>query len=258
MADALSARGLRVEAGGRALLHEVDLDVPAGAITALVGGSGQGKTLLARALVGLAPRPGLVAGRIALRLDGRERTVFDASARGPAREAGFEAIRGVVAAYLSQHAPASLDPLLTVGRQLREAGARDIGAVLRAAGVEAPDDVASRHPHQLSGGMAQRAALARALAREARFLLADEPTTGLDPTARQAVLATLRTLCDRGAGVLLITHDLRVVPRLCDRVVFLHAGRVVETLERADPRLARAPEARALVDATARVAGGAW
>lgn len=256
-AERLQALELSLRAGERRLLDRATLSVPRGALTLLVGASGAGKSLLCRALVGLTrARPGLVEGRILLSLDGQTRVVFE-----PGRP--FDAsVRGASVVWLPQ-GQGVLDPLMRVGAQLREAaGARPdaeraIRAALEDAGFDRPDELLGLHPHTLSGGMAQRVALARALLREARFLLVDEPTTGLDPSAAAAVLETLARLRGRGVGVLLVTHDLRLAPRVADRVAFMGGGRVLETLECGDPRAACSPEARALVEATRRVAGGA-
>ncbi len=255
-ADALLVDGLTVQAGAQTLLSAVSFTLEVGQLTLLVGASGSGKSLLCRALVGLTrARPGLVAGRVTLRLDGQERPVFEP---GSPR---FSEHRGQSLIWLPQHGLGALDPLMRVRRQLAEAApGRDEAALLQAltdAGFERPDTLLDRYPHQLSGGMAQRVALARALLREARFLLVDEPTTGLDPTAAAAVLDTLARLRDRGVGVLLISHDLRLAPRVADRVLFLHAGSLVESLDRAALAEARSPEARALLEATRRVSGGA-
>jgi ABC-type dipeptide/oligopeptide/nickel transport system ATPase component len=163
--------------------------------------------------------------------------------------------------YLAQDARAALDPLWTVGRQVEEAlrlGGTDGSAAawLSRAGFRDPGPVLPLHPHQLSGGMAQRVGIALALARGSRFVLADEPTTGLDPTVQEEILEEIRRTAGSGVGILLITHDLRLVPRIAHRVVIMHAGRVRETLDAGALQAARSPEARALLAATARVAGG--
>lgn len=252
--ERLIAEGLTVKAGDRAILDDVGLELPRGRLTLLVGGSGAGKSALCRAIVGLTrARPGRVAGRVRL-VEGGGEIVAE-------RERDFAALRGPVA-WLPQHGLGALDPLMRVRTQLRQAreGASeaDLLEALRRAGFERPEGLLDRYPHALSGGMAQRVALARALLREARFLLMDEPTTGLDPTAASAVLNTLAAARDGGAGLLLVTHDLRLAPRIADRIVFLDRGRVVEVVEGPDPRAATSAAGRALVEATRRVAGGVW
>ena len=127
---------------------------------------------------------------------------------------------------------------------------------LERAGLKDVDRVAGLYPHQLSGGMAQRACIALALARGSRFLLADEPTTGLDPTVREAILDELMRLKQSGVGLLFITHDLRLVPRIGDRVLVLHKGRLVDEAAADSLGSFRSPEAQALWQATKRIAGG--
>ena len=127
---------------------------------------------------------------------------------------------------------------------------------LRSAGFERPEQVVNLFPHELSGGMAQRVCIALALARGSRFLIADEPTTGLDPTVQKGILDHVRRLRDSGIGILLITHDLRIVPTLAARVVVLHAGQVVDELDAQDLEAGSSPHTRRLLVATARVAGG--
>lgn len=251
--ERLVAEGLTVRAGERAILDDVSLELRRGELTLLVGSSGAGKSALCRAMVGLTrARPGRVAGRVSL--VGDREIVAE-------KDEDFAALRGPVA-WLPQHGLGALDPMMRVRTQLRQArkGASeaDLLDALRRAGFERGEGLLDRYPHALSGGMAQRVALARALLRDARFLLMDEPTTGLDPTAGSAVLDTLAAARDGGAGVLLVTHDLRLAPRIADRVLFLEAGRVVEVVEGPDPREARSAAGRALVEATRRVAGGVW
>lgn len=272
MPDGLELRGLRVQAGERVLVHDVDLALGAGEILALVGSSGSGKTLTARAILGLpGPRPGVVAARLSVRVGGEVLEPYAGLAEAVAagrperfwRQApsAFADLRGRLVGYMAQDARGALDPLWTVARQLREAQALGDSPGspsdwLRRAGFAQPEELLDLFPHQLSGGMAQRACLALALARGSRFLIADEPTTGLDPTVQQAILAELRAKADAGLGVLLITHDLRITARYADRVQILEGGRSVETLPAAALREARSAEARALIAATARVSGG--
>lgn len=261
MGDVLTLSGLEVRAGAEVLVHSVDLLLAAGEICALVGASGSGKSLTARAMLGLVEiDPGVTRGTL-------EITVGDRSYQPPmsgdfrARKRAFEGIRGAVVGYLPQDAGRALDPLRTVGRQVghtaRLAG-RDDGPLpwLDKAGLQ--PSVAGRYPHELSGGMAQRVVIAQALARGSRFLLADEPTTGLDPAVRRPLLRELRHLADEGVGILWITHDLRATRGLADRVLVMSEGRVVEstTPDVLDSGEVSSPAARKLVDATRRIAGG--
>lgn len=234
------------------LVRDATLRVGAGELVALVGSSGSGKTLTARALLGLLPT-GVrqVAGGVRVTVAG--------VVHAPRNERDFRQLRGGAVGMLWQDARGALDPLWTVRRQVIEA-ARLSGASeppeawLATAGFPDPARVARLYPHELSGGMAQRAAIAIALARRSAFLLADEPTTGLDPSVQRAILAEIRGLCDRGLGVLLITHDLRILPGLADRVVVMDGGIL---LEEASAPAALVGAGRALMEATRKVAGGA-
>lgn len=251
VADELVADGLRIVAGTHTLVQDATLRVGAGEIVALVGASGSGKTVTARALVGMVPfAPGRVAGTVSVTIDGQTTS--------PRTEADFRALRGGAIGLLWQHARAALDPLRTVGAQVSEAArlARTPTAPedpLARAGFLDPTRVAGLYPHMLSGGMAQRASIAVALARNSRFLVADEPTTGLDPSVQRQILAQLSLLAEGGVGILFITHDLRLLPGFAARVLVMDAGRTVE--EAARPAELRA-EGRALFEHTRKVAGG--
>jgi len=259
---------LRIRAGTRDLVHRASLRLEPGRILALVGASGSGKTLTARACLGLvAPHPGVVGGSLSI---GDGVTTWRPLALPPkARRAAFRSLRGRVVGWLPQEARASLDPLRTIGSQVRAVlslRARDRIALpadrprpedwLAAAGFSDPSRVVRRYAHELSGGMAQRACIALALARGSRFLLADEPTTGLDPTVQAAILDQLGRLREEGCGLLLITHDLRIVPRHADMVAVMDQGEVVELLPADRLSQARSEPAQALLQATARIAGG--
>lgn len=241
-----------MEAGARAVLADVSFSLAAGEIVALVGESGSGKSMTARAVLGLLPfRPGWTRGTI---------TIDDPGGRRPVRtENDFVALRGDVLGLLFQDARAALDPLWTVGRQVTEAARlgggteTDVVGWLTKAGLRDPARVARAWPHELSGGMAQRVAIALALARRSPLLIADEPTTGLDPTVQRAILAELRALVDLGHGLLFITHDLRLLPGFADRVLVMEEGRIVEE---APTPAALTGAGRRLVEATRKVAGG--
>lgn len=237
MSRDLVCEGLVVEAGARRLLDGASLRVPAAAMTALVGRSGAGKSTLARALVGLVrAEPGVTAGRVVI--EGSSPIEW-----APGRPTRL--LHGAGLAWSSQHPWGGLSPFDRVGTALRRAGARDVGAVLGRVGL--PGSVASTHPHTLSGGMARRAGLAVALAGAPRFLVADEPTAGLDPTIADAVLAVLRDIAAEGVGVLVLGHDLLALRRHADRLALLHAGAVAEVV-RADAPFTSA-EGRALAAA---------
>jgi len=258
MGDVLVLDDLVIEAelpggGRRRLVDGVGLRLDAGRITVLVGASGSGKTLTARSLIGLVPvRPGIVNGTLEIAVDG--------TVHRPLRT-GFEGLRGAVVGYLAQDARGSLDPLWPIGRQvveaLRLAGrTEDPLPWLRKAGLPDAERVERLFAHELSGGMAQRVAIALALARGSRFLVVDEPTTGLDPSIQEGILDELLELKAEGVGVLFITHDLRLVPRLGDQLLVMHAGRIVEDLPTSQLSRIEAPEAVALWKATARISGG--
>jgi peptide/nickel transport system ATP-binding protein len=262
--------GLVVRAGDRELVRNVGLRIAASQIVALVGASGSGKTLTARAILGLGGLwPGVVAGSLVVSWDnGRAEPyagVEDAVAKGRLssfrREVDrrFRQIRGGVVGYLPQDARGSLDPLRTVRWQVEEclelADRPGVAAkeILERAGFRLASSVLPLFPHQLSGGMAQRVSIALALARDSRFLVADEPTTGLDPTVQEEILAELRRLTLGGVGILLITHDLRVVTRLATQVLVMSEGSIAESLAVDDLPSACSSQARTLFDATARV-----
>lgn len=202
-------------------LRDVSLNLARGELHAVVGASGAGKSLMAQALIGLLP--GNTRLRGSLRLDGEP---LDAT-----RQA---ALRGKHLALIPQSL-AALDPLVRSQRQVAWAARRAGAAAPRAAAERAlaqlglVGDSARRYPHQLSGGMARRVLLAMASAGDAEWLIADEPSVGLDPIHRDAVLAHLRRLADDGKGVLLITHDLRHALSVADRVTVFHAGTSLET-----------------------------
>ena len=213
--------GFFPEAGRRLeVVAGVDLRLRAGRTTALVGESGCGKSLTAAALGGLLPR--------GLKMDQGEIRWADGGPRGPGR--------GL--AYVFQDPGECLDPVFTIGNQIREAlppaergrAEERLAELLQTVGFEDPERVRASYPHQLSGGMQQRAMLAMALAGRPRVLVADEPTTALDVTVQAKILRLLAELQRReNLAVLLITHNLGVVAELADEVLVMYAGRIVES-----------------------------
>jgi len=220
----------------------VSFTVEAGRTVGLVGESGSGKSVTALSIMGLLPRRGVAtAGDV--RLAGESLVGLP--------DAALREIRGRDVAMVFQDPMSSLNPVVTVGLQLTEVLRRHRGLsrpAAREAGVALLDRVGipdsrrrmSSFPHQLSGGMRQRALLAMAVACRPRLLIADEPTTALDVTIQAQILELLAELVrDAGTALLLITHDLGVVAGVCDEVHVMYSGRIVESASRRD--LFRAP-----------------
>lgn len=266
MADHLTVNGLRISAGRDELLRGVSLRLDPGELVGLVGRSGSGKSLTARSMLGLIDiQPGVTAADLHVHVNGQTTAPWQAClGKGQrARDKAFRGIRGGVVGYLPQDARAALDPLSRAGRQVavaaRLGGHRpDPLPWLQRAGLPDASRVATLFPHELSGGMAQRVVIAQALARGSRFLLADEPTSALDPTVQHAILGELRAMADSGIGILLITHDLRVLPAIADRLLVMSDGVIVErtTPDRLLTGELESGPGRDLVAATRRVAAG--
>jgi ABC-type glutathione transport system ATPase component len=226
----LRLRGLTVRAGTRDLVRGVDLDVDAGRVTALAGPSGAGKTVTARACLGVVDvAPGLVAG--SLHLPPLGEMDWFAGGADSLRER-LAPLRGRVLSYAPQAASSALNPGRTIGRHLELAVRRrspaptaaQTAVILRDALAEVGLDlgVAAALPGELSGGQNQRAALAIAVACAPRVLVADEPETGLDPILRRQIVELLVEVGRRHAcGILLVTHHADTVARVADRVVRL-------------------------------------
>ena len=216
---------------GPALVTGVSFALQPGRVLGLVGESGCGKTMTARSLIGLLPDGVSVSGGSIL-WQGRDLAVL------PEKE--LNAIRGREIAMISQEPMVALDPMFSVAYQLIQplrrirgvgrAEARRIAAeLLQQVGIVDAHRVLASYPHQLSGGMAQRVAIALALTGEPKLLIADEPTTALDVTVQAEILSLLRQLVrDRGLSVVLVSHDLGVVADICDDVAVMYAGTVVE------------------------------
>jgi peptide/nickel transport system permease protein len=232
-AGRLSVRGLSVAVdGGTPLVTDVSFDVEAGTVLGLVGESGCGKTMTALSLLGLLPSGVSVAsGQI----------LWNGRNLAAATEKELEAVRGRDIALISQEPMRALDPMFTVGFQLT-AAIRRLGSVdkaearaealslLEKVGIVDARRILKAYPHQISGGMAQRVAIALALSGKPRLLVADEPTTALDVTVQAEILSLLRSLVkDTGMSVVMVTHDLGVVADICDNVAVMYAGQVVES-----------------------------
>ncbi|MGH3741457.1 MAG: ABC transporter ATP-binding protein [Micromonosporaceae bacterium] len=221
-----------VRSGGRELpvVRGVSFSVRPGEAVGLVGESGSGKTFTALSVMGLLPEAAGVTG-------GRIRYLGTDLLTLPERQC--RALRGAGIAMIYQDPMTALNPLMAVGAQILEGlhvhGVRGAAArrrmldALADVGLPRPDRLAARYPHQLSGGQRQRVMIAMALALRPRLLIADEPTTALDATIQQQILALVDELRRRtGLSVLWITHDLGVVARIADRVLVMYAGRIVE------------------------------
>ena len=222
---------IRSRHGEAHILHEVSLELRAGEMHGLVGETGSGKSMTARAIVGLLPPGGrIVSGRILL----GERNLVGLD------EKRFREIRGPRIAMIFQNPRTALHPLLSVRTQMgnvlkahRDFAARErhtrVLDYLRLAGIHDPERVAHSYPHELSGGMAQRVVIATSLICEPEILIADEPTTGLDATVQRQILDELAALQEQlSLSVLMITHDLAIVAQYCDWVSVMHEGRLVE------------------------------
>jgi peptide/nickel transport system permease protein len=231
-AAVLEVRDLTVSVdGGPDLVTGVSFALQPGRVLGLVGESGCGKTMTARSLLGLLPDGVSVSGGSIL-WQGRQLAGLS--------EKELNAVRGREIAMISQEPMVALDPMFSVSyqlvqplRRIRGVGkreARRIAAQLLAqVGIVDADRVLGSYPHQLSGGMAQRVAIALALTGEPRLLVADEPTTALDVTVQAEILSLLRQLVtDTGLSVVLVSHDLGVVADICDDVAVMYAGEVVE------------------------------
>jgi peptide/nickel transport system ATP-binding protein len=230
----VEVRRLRVELEGSStdVVDDVSFAIDAGEIVGLVGESGSGKTTIGSALLGFARRGAriaggevLIGGTDILKLRNRELT----------------ALRGKLVAYVPQDPTAALNPALRIRRQLDEmleihaselsaADRRErVRACLEEVGLSSDDEFQRRYPHQLSGGQQQRVTIASAFLLRPKVIVLDEPTTGLDVTTQQRVLATVRELCAaHGVAALYVTHDLSVVANLGHRVLVAYAGRIVE------------------------------
>jgi peptide/nickel transport system ATP-binding protein len=202
-------------------LRRVDLELRKGEILGLVGESGSGKTLLGLSLLGLAPAEAELTGEA--RLGETEMVTASAEERRIARREGAGAV--------FQDPMTSLNPTMKVGRQVAEAaGSADAAEeLLGQVGIPDPERRVHQYPHELSGGLRQRAMIAMAIARKPSVIILDEPTTALDVTLQRSILALLAGLRDElGAAMLLITHDLAVAAEVADRIAVMYAGRIAE------------------------------
>ena len=217
----------------------------------IVGESGSGKSLTGKAILGLIPPHARVTAD-RLRFDGADLLTMPPAA--------LRRIRGRRIGLVMQDPKYCLNPVLSVGKQLVEAGV--VGGIrgkaeayaravetLRSVQITDPERVMRIYPHELSGGMAQRVMMAMMVVAGPDLLIADEPTSALDVTVQLEVLALLDRLVEqRGMGLIFISHDLRLVSQFCNRVIVMYAGRVVETLKASDLGAATHPYTRGLME----------
>jgi oligopeptide/dipeptide ABC transporter ATP-binding protein len=216
--------------GPLSAVRGVDLDVHASEMVAVVGESGSGKSVSFLAAMGLLPRTATVSGSVMLQ--GRE--LVGASAKE------LRSVRGHLLSMIFQDPLSALNPVHRIGAQIAEmlqahqklsdkaARARAVD-LLDIVGIPQPGDRAMQYPHEFSGGMRQRVVIAMAIANSPKVLIADEPTTALDVTVQAQILEVIQKVQKQfGTAVVLITHDLGVVARVCERVNVMYAGRVVE------------------------------
>lgn len=259
MAALLDARGLTVElptpAGWVRAVNDVSFHLAPGETLGLVGESGCGKTMLSLALLGLLPPGARRTGEVWLAARSSAGSEVEETKSDVARDTGtarrsnlvaltereLAAVRGREIAMVFQEPMTALNPVLRVGVQIEEAIRahephlasealrRRVIRVLERAAVPDPELRSRQYPHQLSGGLRQRAMIAMALAGEPRLLVADEPTTALDVTVQKQILELLGRLHgELGLALLFITHDLGVVAQIADRLAVMYAGRIVE------------------------------
>jgi oligopeptide/dipeptide ABC transporter ATP-binding protein len=242
MPDLLTLRGLIVElptpAGWVRPVNEVSLRIAEGEAVGLVGESGSGKTMMALAMMGLLPLNARVKGEARIEPSDRGSSATELTGLN---ETKWRAVRGRDIAMVFQEPMTALNPVMRVGAQIEEAvraheaklnreevRQRMLESLKRAA-VPEPEARAEQFPHQLSGGLRQRAMIAMALAGGPRLLIADEPTTALDVTVQKQILDLLdRLRRELRLGLLFITHDLGVVAQVADRIAVMYAGRIVE------------------------------
>jgi peptide/nickel transport system ATP-binding protein len=232
----LSVRDLVVkahlESGTRTLIDAVSLDLGKGEIVGLVGESGSGKSLFCRSLVRLLPSSLLKIERGSVRLDGRELTGLS--------DREMLKVRGGEIGMIFQNPTSHLDPVMRIGDQIAEGirhhqaldvrEARAAAAeILAQVGFPDPARQSGSYPHELSGGMRQRAMIGVALSCKPKILIADEPTTALDVTIQAQILKLLLDIRQKhGLSIILITHDLGIVAQTCDRIAVMRGGRLLE------------------------------
>ena len=242
-ANAVEFDGLKTwfytDAGIVRSVDGIHFDIPAGKVVGIVGESSCGKSVTSLSLMGLLQKPqGRITGG-AIRLNMGD-FAYDLT-KTP--EKVMQQLRGNVISMIFQEPMTALNPVIRIGSQIAEVlllhdesrptkaqALKKAAQLLETVGIPNPEGVVRMYPHNLSGGMRQRVCIAMALACSPRLIVADEPTTALDVTVQAQILSLLKDMKDKlGSAVMFITHDLGVVAQLCDLVVVMYAGRVVET-----------------------------
>tara|TARA_Y100000590_G_C15548448_1_gene949908 strand:- start:75 stop:1121 length:1047 start_codon:yes stop_codon:yes gene_type:complete len=232
-----------LDEGNVVAVDGASFEVPAGKTVGIVGESGCGKSVTARSILGILDDPGhIVSGEILYHREGKDGTegeTIDLASLDPDSKE-FRSIRGSEVSYIFQEPMTSFSPVHTIGNQLMEAvrlhrdvsksEAKDIAIdMLTQVGIPLAEQRVNQYSFELSGGLRQRAMIAMALANVPRLVIADEPTTALDVTTQAQILDLMRGLQEQyGMGIMMITHDLGVIADMCEEVVVMYLGRVVE------------------------------
>lgn len=246
----VDVRGLKITIGGKPIVSDADMTIADGERVGLIGSSGSGKSMIAKAMLGLLPLTAVTNGSIDMGgteiIGASERTLAD--------------LRGRYVGTVFQNPAHALNPVMTVAQQIalplrlhydltKAERADRVNALLSKVGLDL--DMAGKYPHELSGGQQQRVGIATALITSPRFIIADEPTTALDSITQRQIVDLLTSLVDdAGASMLFITHDFSVLARATTRCYVLDAGRIVESGPTADLLAApTTPQAQRLVAA---------
>lgn len=230
----VTIRNLTIAIGGKAIVSHVDLDIADGERVGLIGSSGSGKSMIAKAMMGLLPATAQVSGSIEM---GGRRIVG-------ATDADIADLRGRYVGMVFQNPAAALNPVMTVAQQIglplclhydltAAERAERIGVMLAKVGLD--EDVLRKYPHELSGGQQQRVGIATALVTSPHLIIADEPTTALDSITQRQIVGLLTSLVDdAGASMLFITHDFAVLHHATTRCYVLERGGIIESGATAD------------------------
>lgn len=223
----LEVENLNLWYGEKHILKDVSFGIDAGEVLCIVGESGSGKSSILASIMGILPKYAKVSGSV--KFKGKEILGL--------AESEYRKLRGRHISMVFQEPSAYLDPLFKIGTQIEEAYIAHFGKkgakqkslqALKDAGIEDAERVYRLYPHHLSGGMKQRVCIAIATVCDPEIVLADEPTTALDVSVQEKILALFRRLRERGKAVIIVTHDFGVVAEVADRVIVLKDGQVVE------------------------------